>query len=47
MKGKDIELSGEVERFISVVIDRVEQGSATASEVAVLPEMVKIKIEYL
>lgn len=47
MKGKDIELSGEVERFIRVVIDKVEQGSATATEVAALPEMVKIKIEYL
>lgn len=47
MKGKDIDLSNEVERFIRVVIDRVEQGTASASEVAVLPEMVKIKIEYL
>ena len=47
MKEKDIDLSNEVERFIRVVIDKVEQGSASASEVAALPEMVKIKIEYL
>lgn len=47
MKDKNYELSDEVDRFIRVVIDRVEQGKATASEVAALPEMVKIKIEYL
>ena len=47
MKEKDIGLSNEVDRFIRVVIDRVEQGTATASEVAALPEMVKIKIEFL
>lgn len=47
MKEKDIDLSNEVDRFIRVVIDKVEQGKATASEVATLPKMVKIKIEYL
>ena len=47
MKEKDIGLSNEVDRFIRVVIDRVEQGKATASEVAALPEMVKIKVEFL
>lgn len=47
MKGKDIDLSNEVDRFIRVVIDRVEQGKASASEVAALPEMVKIKVEFL
>lgn len=47
MKEKDIDLSNEVDRFIRVVIDRVEQGTATAPEVAALPEMVKIRIEFL
>lgn len=47
MKDKNYDLSNEVDRFIRVVIDRVEQGTATASEVAALPEMVKIKIEFL
>lgn len=47
MKEKDIDLSNEVDRFIRVVIDKVEQGSASASEVAALPEMVKIKVEFL
>lgn len=47
MKDKNYDLSNEVDRFIRVVIDKVEQGSASASEVAALPEMVKIKIEYL
>lgn len=47
MKNKDYDLSNEVDRFIRVVIDRVEQGKATASEVATLPEMVKIKLEFL
>lgn len=47
MKEKDIDLSDEVDRFIRVVIDRVEQGTATASEIAALPEMVKIKVEFL
>ena len=47
MKEKDIDLSNEVDRFIRVVIDRVEQGNASASEVTTLPEMVKIRIEFL
>lgn len=47
MKEKDIDLSNEVDRFIRVVIDRVEQGKATAPEVTALPEMVKIKVEFL
>lgn len=47
MKEKDYDLSDEVDRFIRVVIDRVEQGTATASEVTTLPEMVKIRIEFL
>lgn len=47
MKEKDIDLSNEVDRFIRVVIDKVEQGSASASEVTALPEMVKIRIEFL
>lgn len=47
MKEKDIDLSNEVDRFIRVVIDKVEQGSAAASEVTALPEMVKIKLEFL
>lgn len=47
MKEKDIDLSNEVDRFIRVVIDKVEQGSASASEVTTLPEMVKIRIEFL
>lgn len=47
MKDKNYDLSNEVDRFIRVVIDKVEQGSASASEVTTLPEMVKIKIEYL
>lgn len=47
MKDKNYDLSDEVDRFIRVVIDRVEQGTATASEVAALPEMVKIRIEFL
>lgn len=47
MKEKDYDLSNEVDRFIRVVIDRVEQGKASASEVAALPEMVKIRIEFL
>lgn len=47
MKEKDIDLSNEVDRFIRIVVDRVEQGSASASEVAALPEMVKIRIEFL
>lgn len=47
MKEKDIDLSNEVDRFIRVVINRVEQGTASASEVTTLPEMVKIRIEFL
>lgn len=47
MKDKNYDLSNEVDRFIRVVIDRVEQGKATASEVTALPEMVKIKLEFL
>lgn len=47
MKDKDIDLSNEVDRFIRVVIGKVEQGKASASEVAALPEMVKIKVEFL
>ena len=47
MKEKDIDLSNEVDRFIRAVIDKVEQGSASASEVTTLPEMVKIRIEFL
>lgn len=47
MKEKDYDLSDQVDRFIRVVINRVEQGTASASEVTALPEMVKIKIEYL
>lgn len=47
MKEKDYDLSDQVDRFIRVVIDKVEQGSASASEVAALPEMVKIKVEFL
>lgn len=47
MNIKDYDLSNEVDRFIRVVIDRVEQGNASASEVAALPEMVKIKLEFL
>lgn len=47
MKEKDIDLSNEVDRFIRIVIDKVEQGKATASEVTTLPEMVKIRIEFL
>lgn len=47
MKEKDIDLSNEVDRFIRIVVDRVEQGTASASEVTALPEMVKIRIEFL
>ena len=47
MKEKDIDLSNEVDRFIRVVIDKVEQGTATAPEITALPEMVKIRIEFL
>lgn len=47
MKEKDYDLSDEVDRFIRIVINRVEQGTASASEVAALPEMVKIKVEFL
>lgn len=47
MKEKDYDLSDQVDRFIRVVINRVEQGTASALEVTALPEMVKIKIEYL
>lgn len=47
MKEKDYDLSDQVDRFIRVVIDRVEQGKATAPEVTTLPEMVKIRIEFL
>lgn len=47
MKDKDIDLSNEVDRFIRVVIGKVERGEATASEVTALPEMVKIKLEFL
>lgn len=47
MKDKNYDLSNEVDRFIRVVIDKVEQGSASASEVTTLPEMVKIRIEFL
>ena len=47
MKDKNYDLSNEVDRFIRIVVDRVEQGTATAPEVAALPEMVKIKIEFL
>lgn len=47
MKEKDYDLSDQVDRFIRVVINRVEQGTASASEVTALPEMVKIKVEFL
>lgn len=47
MKDKNYDLSNEVDRFIRIVVDKVEQGSASASEVTTLPEMVKIRIEYL
>lgn len=47
MKDKNYDLNYLVTRFICAVIDRVEQGKATAPEVTALPEMVKIKIEYL
>lgn len=47
MRDKDYDLSDQVARFIRVVIDRVEQGTASASEVAALPEMVKIKVKFL
>lgn len=47
MRDKDYDLSDQVARFIRVVIDRVEQGTASASEVAALPEMVKIRVEFL
>lgn len=47
MKDKNYDLSNEVDRFIRIVINRVEQGTASASEVAALPEMVKIKVEFL
>lgn len=47
MRDKNYDLSDQVARFIRVVIDRVEQGTASASEVAALPEMVKIKVEFL
>lgn len=47
MNIKDYDLSNEVDRFIRVVIDRVEHGTATAPEITALPEMVKIKLEFL
>lgn len=47
MKEKDYDLNDEIDRFIRAVIDNVEQGKASPSEAAALPEIIKIKLEYL